>query len=189
MTQVNKTSISPGGLPADSKAIGARISKDEWTKAAKRVGGDSGRIYLPKANGEYAGKVLYVTDTHLIQQVGRNAAVAHDLTKLENKNDLLKLEETGKLDKSTLKVKYGENRGTAEVVPFNVQRANEVKKQAQEWAEKNLTNSKSRDSFTKHIENFTQDMAKGGNQYQTTKTPPAVTQEVQKAAPMLEKVR
>lgn len=161
------TTAQEAGQSAAAKQqnIGAMMPKSEWAQARDAVsdqGKTNGRVYLPKVENEYQGKIVFLTDTHLVQQVGKNSAVTHDLSKLENGADLAQQYDEKKIGPKThIVVRYGAERGEGEVVPFTVQRANEVKKQGTEWAEKNITNERSRSTFVKHLEAFTADMAKG----------------------------
>jgi hypothetical protein len=164
-----KPELAKPAISVENKTIGASLPKGEWEIARGKVGGKDGRVFLPRENREYTGQVLYATETHLIQQVGKHAAVAHDLTKLENNKELMEQYDKGQLSNKVVKLQYGEDKGRAEVVSVSVQRANEIKKQAGEWAEKNITNQKSREIFVQHIESFTRDLSKAN--YQTTKPP------------------
>lgn len=157
-------SNSPETAAIEVKNIGGLMPRPEWAEARDAVsspGQTNGKVFLPKANNEYAGKLVFMTDTHLVQQVGKNSAVTHELAKLENGKDLALAWDDKKVGPRTnIVIKYGEEKGVGEVIPFNVQRATEVKKQGIEWAQQNIANEKTRATFVKHLEGFTQDMAK-----------------------------
>jgi hypothetical protein len=104
-----------------------------------------------------------MTDTHLVQQVGKNAAVAHDLSKLEHGTELGKQFDEGliKVGHTSIKVQYGQEQGKADVLSYNQQRAESVRMQAEKWAEQHTTNAQNRETFVKHVRAFTQDLAKG----------------------------
>lgn len=150
---------------ATIKYIGDRLPKPEWETARDMVSSPDrkGFVYLAKPDSQYAGKVLMMSDTHLVQQVGKNAAVAHDLSKLENGPELGNQFDEGviKAGNTSIKVYYGQDHGKAEVISFNQQRAESVRTQAEKWANQNITNAKSREAFMKHVRSFAQDMAKG----------------------------
>jgi hypothetical protein len=174
----------------ESKTIGAMMPKADWATARDAVssrGKTDGKIFLPKPSADYAGKMVFMTDTHLVQQVGKNSAVVHELAKLDNGKDIVQAWDDNKIGPRTnIVVRYGVDRGEAEIIPFNVQRANEVKKQGVEWASANITNEKSRATFVKHLEAFTADMSKGIN-LQTAKAPIPLRQHDR--APQMERPR
>lgn len=147
------------------KYIGERLPKPDWETARNLVSSADrkGFVYLAKPNAQYAGKVLMMSDTHLVQQVGKNSAVAHDLSILENGPELERKFDNGeiKAGRTNIKVEYSQDRGKADIVTYNQQRAEIVQIQAEKWAEQNITNSKSRETFLKHVRTFAQDMAKG----------------------------
>ncbi len=154
--------------PADTKYIGATMPKPQWAEARDAVsdpGKNNGKVFLPKPQNEYAGKLLHMTETHLVQQVGKNSAVIHDLSKLENGVNLAQSFDKKELRPRThVVIKYGEERGVGEVVPFSAQRAAEVKKEGIAWAEQNIKAEKTRALFVKQLEAFTAEMAKGAPQ-------------------------
>jgi len=145
--------------------IGDRLPKPDWETARDMVSSQDrkGFVYLAKPNSQYAGKVLMMSDTHLVQQVGKNAAIAHDLSKLENGTELGKQFDEGliKTGHTSIKVQYGQDQGKADVLSYNQQRAESVRTQAEEWAEQHITNAQSREAFVKHVRAFAQDLAKG----------------------------
>lgn len=147
------------------KYIGERLPKPDWETARDLVSSQDrkGFVYLPKPNAQYAGKVLMMSDTHMVQQVGKNSAVAHDLSKLENGPELERQFDGGgiKAGQTNVKVEYGQDRGKADVLSYNQQRAETVRTQAEKWAEQHISNAKSREAFVKHVRAFAQDMAKG----------------------------
>ncbi|BBL36042.1 hypothetical protein Nstercoris_02321 (plasmid) [Nitrosomonas stercoris] len=147
------------------KYIGERLLKPDWEAARDLVSSNErkGFVYLAKPNAQYAGKIIMMSDTHLVQQVGKNSAVAHDLSKLENGAELTRQFDNNeiKIGRTNIKVEYNQDRGKANIVTYNQQRSEYVRKQAEKWAEQNITNSKSRAAFLKHVHAFTQDMAKG----------------------------
>lgn len=173
---------------ADRKIIGEPLPPHEAENARKLVGEKIGRVLPSRINGEYGGKALYMTETHLIQQVGKATVIAHDLSKLENGDQMGKLYDDGKLTNKVLKIQYGEERGNAEILPYNMQRAAEIKKQATQMADKAMKNDLTRDPcFKKHVDRFTKDMVQPAQQKQAAlleKSPP------QKSTPApAEKVR
>lgn len=161
------------------KYIGERLPKPDWETARNLVSSEDrkGFVYLAKPNAQYAGKVLLMSDTHMVQQVGKNSAVAHDLSKLENGPEFERQFDDGKIKagRTHIRVEYGQDSGKADVVTYNQQRADTVQTQAEKWAEQNITNSKSRETFMKHVRAFAQDIAKGNE--------PAKTQALTAKAP------
>lgn len=153
------------------KYIGERLPKPDWETARDMVSSQDkkGFVYLAKPDSQYTGKVLMMSDTHLVQQIGKNSAVAHDLSKLENGPELESQFDGGqiKAGHTSIKVEYGQDRGKADVLSYNQQRAESVRTQAEKWAEQHITNAKSREAFVKHVRAFAQDLAKG---HEPTKT-------------------
>lgn len=158
-----------------ARKLGENIQKADWLEARNAVsdrGATNGRVTLPKPNGEYAGKVVFITETHLVQQVGKNAAVAHDLRLLENGRELGEAYDQNKVQAGITRmlVRYDAAKGKAEVVPFNVQRATEVRKQGEVWASKSISNVKARQTFMSHLDKFTTDIARGQTQAARTES-------------------
>lgn len=150
----------------DAKRVGQNMPKADWQEAINllksKAPGEQGRVYLPKERGEYGGQVLLVTDTHVVQRVGRGTAVAHDLSKLSNGKELASDFESGKVKPGhTMRVNYGSEQegGKATVVPFNQQRATEVRNELGKWAEANISNARGRETFLKHLDAATKEMA------------------------------
>lgn len=156
------------------KYIGERLPKPDWEIARNLVGsGDrKGFIYLAKPNAQYAGKMLIMSNTHMVQQVGKNSAVAHDLAMLENGPELERQFDNGeiKAGRTNIKVEYGQDRGKADIITYSQQRAESVQTQAEKWAKQHITNSRSREIFLKHVRAFIEDMAEG---HEPAKTQPA----------------
>lgn len=150
----------------EAKRVGQNMPKADWQEAINllksKAPGEQGRVYLPKERGEYGGQVLLVTDSHVVQRVGRGTAVAHDLSKLSNGKELAADFESGKVKPGhTMRVTYGSEQegGKATVVPFNQQRATEVRNELGKWAEANISNARGRETFLKHLDAATKEMA------------------------------
>lgn len=77
--------------------IGEPMPKAQWSEARDILGGKQARIYLPKIHTDYAGKVIFVTDTHVVQQSSKSTAVAHELAKLQNGPQILEGHREGKV--------------------------------------------------------------------------------------------
>lgn len=188
LANMTNTQTPPG---SEAKTIGALMPKPQWAEARDAVstqGQINGKVYLPKSMNEYAGKIVYMTETHLVQQVGKNSAVTHDLSKLENGKDLAQAFDEKKIGPRTnIVIKYGEDRGAGEVIPFNAQRAAEVKKEGVAWAEQNIANERTRAMFVKHLDAFTADMAKGSTWQPTRST--AAAPRTPERAPQMERQR
>lgn len=139
----------------DSTTIGEPMPKAEWAQA-KQLAGANGRVYLPKMLTDYAGKVVMVTDTHVVQQASKNSVIAHDLQKLAGREELDPLIRDGKLQGKQLNVAYGSNTGEAQVLSFSQVRANEVRATAERYAETALKTPQARETFLKHVEQMMQ---------------------------------
>ena len=161
--------------------IGERLPKADWEAARDMISSQDrkGFVYLAKPHSQYAGKILMMSDTHLVQQVGKNAAIAHDLSKLENGTELRKQFDEGliKAGNTSIKVEYGQDQGKADVLSYNQQRAESVRMQAEKWAEQHITNAQNREAFVKHVRAFAQDLAK---RKEPTKTQPKPAKSTQK---------
>ena len=162
---------------AEAKKIGANMDRPDWQETMNllkaKAPNDPCRVYIPKAGAEYTGQMLLATDTHIVQRVGRGTAVAHDISKLDNGPAL-----GDQVDKGTLRpgaqmtFKYGPERGEGAVTPFQQQRASEVNKELTAWAEKNITNTKGREAFIKHVEAATKEMSQPKQQRPRTMSAP-----------------
>lgn len=145
--------------------LGERIAMADWTKARNAVSDPNktnGRVFQPRPDHDYTGKLMFITDTHLVMQVGGHTAVIHDLKLLDQGAELAKQYDEGKLrPRATISVRYGPERGEAEVIPFSKQMAEEVMAKGQHWAEQHITNARSRDTFMKHFGEFTAELSKG----------------------------
>lgn len=144
--------------------IGSNMPKADWQEALnllkqKTPQGMRAAMYIPKAGGEYGGPVMMATETHVVQKVGRNTAMIHDLSKLDMDPAMKAQLEAGKIVNSRLNVKYGQERGQAATLTYNQARAGELKQELREWATKAITNVKGRETFLKHADNFTKDLA------------------------------
>lgn len=144
--------------------IGSNMPKADWQEALnllkqKTPQGMRAAMYIPKAGGEYGGLVMMATETHVVQKVGRNTAMIHDLSKLDMDPAMKAQLEAGKIVNSRLNVKYGQERGLAATLTYNQARAGELKQELREWAAKAITNVKGREAFLKHADNFTKDLA------------------------------
>lgn len=144
------------------KLIGKPMDKAEWSAAIDRLGGKGkAKIVLPKPLGEYSGKIIQVSETHIVQQNGKGIAVAHDITKL-NFGDISKGTVSGNLTEIMGKdfdFKYDAEKGVGKHVTFNERRAEYVKEEAKKWAETNITKDVARKAFLKHIEDFSNHLA------------------------------
>ncbi|MDP9897375.1 hypothetical protein J2W32_006468 [Variovorax boronicumulans] len=162
----------------DVRRIGERMSKPDWQEAINLLKAKSpevhGKVYIPKVGAEYGGQVLMVTDSHIVQRVGKGAAIAHDLNMFSNAKELTADIEAGRIKPGMqMSARYGETRGEAQVFTFDQHRANEMHKDLKEWAEQNITSSSARTTFLKHVDHATKDLAQGRPQQQQREAPPA----------------
>ncbi len=168
--------------------IGSMMPRGEWEHARAEVsnpGQKNGKVFLPKTMNDYSGRIIFMTDTHLVQRVGPNAAVIHDLSKLENGQALAKAFDNKEIGpRSNLHVRYGREHGVGEIVPFNVHIAREMRINAIAWAENKIPNERTRSAFIKHHDAFTQDLIKG---YAPQQAKPAIAARAPERAPQLER--
>ena len=171
-------------MSKENKYVGRMMPKPDWETARNLVSDQerSGSVFLAKPMAEYSGKMILMTDTHLVQQVGRYSAVAHDMSKLENGGQLERDFEEGSIqnDRTSMKISYDKDIGKADVLSYNQQRANIIQKQAEKWAKENITNEKSRETFLKHVDSFTADLTKGKEPQQQKTQQPVRQHEPQK---------
>ncbi|MDM0036765.1 hypothetical protein QTI33_31840 [Variovorax sp. J22P271] len=170
---------------ADVKRIGANMPKPDWQMSIDLLKayapGERGKVYIPKAGAEYGGQVMLVTDSHIVQRVGRGTAIAHDLSKLENGQALASDIDSGKLKRGMhMKVQYGQETGLANVIPFNQQRASEINRDLTAWAEKNITNAKGRETFLKHVAAATKELGQAPAAPQRAAPAPAPQRSMQR---------
>lgn len=111
--------------PGQNTTIGSKMSAADWKEAVALVGSE--QIALPKQNDEYAGKVILVTDTHLVQLTGKNTAIAHDISKLANAKDIEQLADTGQLQGKHFMLKYDQVKGTAAALRITTPEPPQVK--------------------------------------------------------------
>lgn len=71
------------GLSANLSVAAIDASYAMAVKSAREAHGDDAQILSPNQNGKSVGEVLARTEFHLVQSVGRDAVVIHDLAKLD----------------------------------------------------------------------------------------------------------
>lgn len=162
----------------DVRRIGDRMAKPDWQEAINLLKAKApdvhGKVYIPKVGAEYGGQVLMVSDTHIVQRVGKGAAIAHDLKMLSNGKELTADIEAGRVKPGMqMSAAYGEQGGEAKVFTFDQHRANEMHKDLKEWAEQNITSASARSTFLKHVDNATKDLAQGRQQQREAPPAPA----------------
>ena len=108
-----KPTIIPPTTQAKQIIIGSDLSVADKKTALSRLGGQGATLILPRSNSAYSGKIMQVSDTHIVQQTGKNAAVVHEIIKLSNGKDLLKLDDAGKLQGKGFDFTYGDKTGAA----------------------------------------------------------------------------
>lgn len=138
-------------MAKDALTIGAPMPRAEWGQA-KELAGANGRVYLPKILTDYAGKVVMVTQTHVVQQASKNSVVAHDLAKLDKAEELARMNADGQLQGKVLKVAYGSLEGQTEVLTFTQVRAADVNQTARDYAQAHIQSPEARADFLKHVE-------------------------------------
>lgn len=134
--------------------IGSKMILTEHQSALSKLGGaEVGHIELPKQMCAYTGKVIQVSDTHIVQQVNKNLAYAHDISKLTNGKELRSLAEEGKLRNVELKIEYSEKQATALQSLVTKEKLQAMADKSKSFAQE-LPTQKSRDAFTKQIDSF-----------------------------------
>jgi hypothetical protein len=122
----------------DAVLIGSKMEGSDFIKARASVGGS---LYQPKSDGQYSGKVVMWTDTHIVQKVGEKTGIIHDRATLDKASQasLSKSIETGKIATEILKVSYDSSQGKTQT--FNY---------AQDQVNRTANNlNKAIDNFTK----------------------------------------
>lgn len=85
---INREAEKKAALEIQQKGMvlrAGRLMEESYATAIKNARdllGDSVDITLPTPEGKYVGKVITRTDYHLVQSLGKNKAVVHDLSKL-----------------------------------------------------------------------------------------------------------
>lgn len=126
--------------------VGDQMPKADWHEAKALAGGAVGRVYLPKMMTEYAGKIVMVTDTHLVQQTGRNTVVAHDVRRVQD------LPSRAQLQGQTVKFSYGAISAKSEILDFTPTHQATVRQLAQELADRNIKSPQARGNFISQVE-------------------------------------
>ena len=151
--------------------IGTKMTASEYSTALQKLGGEGvGRIELPKEHCGYRGKIIQASDTHIVQKIDKNFAIAHDVTKIANGKEILALAEKGQLRNADMNVNYNEKVAVAKAVKFNVDDAKAVIANSNAWAAKNIASPESRAAFGKIV----QDLAAARTQAQIFKAPAPV---------------
>ena len=105
--------ILPG---SDGPLIGAMMNSVETASALRKLGGAAvGRLALPVAGTNYHGRIIQVSDTHVVQQVRKHFAIAHDLSIMSNSTQLLTEAAAGKMQGKTYDFWYDGAGGTGSV--------------------------------------------------------------------------
>ena len=95
-------------------SIGGKMSQTEYSSALKKVGGQGkGRIDLPGPGGVYQGRIIQSSASHLVQQVEKRIAIAHDVAMLLNADALLAMATDGTLPAKAFRFEYDECSGWA----------------------------------------------------------------------------
>ena len=103
-------------LSPEPATVGAKMTKAEYASALRKLGGAAvGRIGLPMANVDYSGKIIQVSDTHIVQQVSTHVAIAHDVGKLSDGMQLAKRIAAGDTKGKAFDFRYDAAGGTASV--------------------------------------------------------------------------
>lgn len=153
--------------PAAAVNVGARMQPTDWMRARAAVsqpGRSDGAVIQAQRGARYTGPVVMVTDTHLVQRVGKSTAVAHDLSALRNGAEIGQAYEGLKpgLAAPRLLVRYEGDRGQAEPQAFKAAELAELKRMAVAWAEKTIAEPKARTDFVERLTAFVAELDSGG---------------------------
>jgi hypothetical protein len=109
----------------NAPCIGSKMTVSDYGSAITKIGGDGvGKIDCPKSGGAYCGKIIQVSDTHVVQQVGKNIAIAHDIKQLSNSTELLNLASAGKLKGKVFDINYNHAMGSVSLARTQTVKAN-----------------------------------------------------------------
>lgn len=161
--------------------IGEPMPNAEWTQARDPVG-PNGRVSLPKIYTDYAGAVVMVTATHVVQQTHRNSVVVHDLARLDNARELVQLYADGRLQGQPLMVAYGQVSGRSHVQQFDVARTTELGAIAREYAQYNIKSPQSREAFVMHVDRMMSAKMSRHAQHRPAQLPARAAQRTQELA-------
>ncbi|RZT91166.1 hypothetical protein EV681_4519 [Advenella incenata] len=159
----------------ERKTIGDLLPKPDFETAREAVMREGqGYVHLPKRNSDYTGRILLMTDSHLIQQVGYRTAIAHDLSKLDKGKEIGDRFDRNEIKpKTTISIKYDNERGSTRLMNPEQARVERYSKDAEKWAEKNITNEQSRKLFLENIEKFKKDVSREKGHEKAQERPPA----------------
>lgn len=147
-------------LQGPAKRIGTTMPKPDWIETIQllkaRDPDAPAKVYIPKAGAEYGGQLLMVTDTHVIQRIGKGIAVAHDLAKMTNRESMavvnLDALDSGKVKRGMeMHVAYGQDRGNARFFDVDPQHVKSVQRELSSWGEKNIADPRAREVYMKHV--------------------------------------
>lgn len=157
------TDVSGAGA-ARSNGIGRPMNRADYEAAREALanaGQPNASVTLARAGGLYTGKVVLVTDTHLVQSSGPRSAVAHDLALLANRTDVERKFDAGHIQqgKTRFIVQYVGESGRATPAPRLTEReANRVAALAEQWAEGAISSVRARTAFVKNIDRLVFDV-------------------------------
>lgn len=100
----------PSNFKPEVLPLGSKMEVSEYATAMKKLG-EQGRIDMPKSNTSYSGKIIQASESHIVQKIDKNHAIAHDVKQLENGRELMKLASAGQLSGKMMDVKYDGQRG------------------------------------------------------------------------------
>lgn len=147
-------------LQGPAQRIGTTMPKPDWIETIQllkaRDPDAPAKVYIPKAGAEYGGQLLMVTDTHVIQRIGKGIAIAHDLAKMTNRESMavvnLDALASGKVKRGMeMHVAYGQDRGTARFFDVDPQHVKSVQRELSAWGEKNIADPRAREVYMKHV--------------------------------------
>jgi hypothetical protein len=147
--------------------VGASMQPTDWMRARAAVsqpGRTDGAVIQAQRGARYTGPVVMVTDTHLVQRVGKSSGVVHDLSTLRNGAEIGQAYEGLKpgLAAPRLLVSYEGNRGQAEPQAFKTAELSELRRMAVAWADKTIAEPRARTDFVERLTAFVAELDRGG---------------------------
>ena len=99
--------------------VGRKMNASEYTTALQKLGREGlGRIELPTSSGQYSGKIIQASDTHIVQKIDKNLAIAHDVSNVSNARMIFDQVRAGTFKSNTYAINYEGGRALARFTPL-----------------------------------------------------------------------
>ena len=106
-------------IQTPSIPVGRKMIASEYAAALQKLGGEGvGRIELPTSHGQYSGEIMQASDTHIVQKIDKNLAIAHDVTNVSNIRMILDHVRAGTIRANTFDIQYTNGRALARSNPL-----------------------------------------------------------------------